>query len=98
MMTPTPTPAATPAPDPREELFADGAMSIAAAVEFVGLSQARLYDLMVSGALPYTHVGGRRLIAKRSLMKLLAAHLVGDPDVAAPAPNPTIPPPRRTRR
>lgn len=67
------------------ELLADGAMSVKEAAEFSGLSRTTLYRLMeqideTTGGpkLPYIKMGhgGRRLIPKRALVKLMAEHLV----------------------
>jgi len=68
-----------------EQLLADGAMSVREAAEFSGLSRTTLYRLMeqideTTGGpkLPYIKMGhgGRRLIPKRALVKLMAEHLV----------------------
>lgn len=68
-----------------EELLADGSMSVAEAAKFSGLSRSTLYRLMeqrdeLTGGpkLPYVKMGagGRRLIPKRALLRLMASNLV----------------------
>ncbi len=61
----------------REEICADGALTLEAAIEFTGLSRSTLYELMGSADLPYTRVGGRRLIPKRALVEMLAKGIAG---------------------
>lgn len=67
------------------ELLADGAMSVKEAAEFSGLSRTTLYRLMeqideTTGGpkLPYIKMGhgGRRLIPKRALVRLMVEHMV----------------------
>lgn len=61
----------TPTP---EELLADGALTVRAAVEFSGLPRTELYRVMGTGELPYFQPGEKlRLIPKRGLVTYLAA-------------------------
>lgn len=62
----------TPADD---DVWRDGALSVAGAREFLGMGVGRshLYKLMNEGRLTWTHVGKRRLIAKASLRALLSS-------------------------
>jgi excisionase family DNA binding protein len=61
----------------RAELFSDGVLQVAAAVEFCGLGRTQLYSLMSAGKLPYSQVGTRRLIPRRALVDLLAEKAIG---------------------
>ena len=58
------------------EPVVDGAMSVAEAVRFSGLSRSELYKLMTAGRLTYTKVGRRRLIPRKALVGLLSEGLV----------------------
>lgn len=58
------------------ELAEGGFMSTADAETFSGLKKSKLYLLMASGELPYTHVGKARRIPKRALIELMARNLV----------------------
>jgi excisionase family DNA binding protein len=64
-----------------EELCADGALSIAEAASFLGLSRAELYRMMERGRLVYVQHGRRRLSRVGAL-----APRAGDPRRTAPAP------------
>lgn len=70
------------------EVFADGALTVAAAVGFSGIGRTRLYELMDAGDLPFCRVGTRRLIPRRALAALLARHAVkpGPPVLFKPSP------------
>jgi len=57
------------------DLMADGALGVAEAVEFTGLSRAELYRLMLSGRLVFVKHGRRTLIPKRAAVRLLAANV-----------------------
>ena len=57
------------------ELLADGAVGVAEAVQFAGVSRATLYDAMAEGQLAYLKRGRRRLIPRRALVAWLAAGL-----------------------
>ena len=59
-----------------DNLLRDGAVTIAAAVSESGIGRSRLYAMMGSGELPYSQVGGRRLIPRVALRRVLAAGLV----------------------
>jgi excisionase family DNA binding protein len=64
-----------------EMTYSEGALTIGGAIEFTGIGRSTLYALMGRGELPYTKVGTRRLIPRRALVALLAAHAtrpVGD--------------------
>lgn len=58
------------------ELVADGAMSVAEAVRFTGLSRSVLYESMTAGELVYLKHGARRLIPRAALVTFLARGLV----------------------
>jgi excisionase family DNA binding protein len=58
-----------------DEVFADGALTVTAAVDFSGIGRSRLYELMDTGDLPFCQVGARRLIPRRALAALLARHI-----------------------
>jgi excisionase family DNA binding protein len=60
----------------REELAADGAVSVAEAHAFVGLSESQFYVLMDRGEIPFVKSGRRRLVPKRALVEYLAKHMV----------------------
>lgn len=57
------------------DLMADGALGVAEAVEFTGLSRAELYRLMLSGRLAFVKHGRRTLIPRVAARRLLAAGL-----------------------
>ena len=59
------------------ELFADGTIDVKGAVAFSGLGRTVLYALMGANRLPYCQVGKKRLIPRRALIDLLAAHATG---------------------
>lgn len=61
----------------REEIVAGGAMSIAAAAKFTGLSRSGLYKLMDRGELAYIKIGRARRVPKRAIERLLSDNLVG---------------------
>ena len=58
-----------------DEVFADGALTVAAAVGFSGIGRTRLYELMDAGDLPFCRVGARRLLPRRALAEFLARHI-----------------------
>ena len=60
-----------------DELLAEGALTVSAAVAHFGIGRTRLYELMTAGDLPYSQVGGRRLIPRVALRRLIAANMVG---------------------
>lgn len=62
--------------------MADGAMTVNAAAEFTGISRTRLYEFMGDAQLPFTVIGGRRLIPKRALVDLLNGNLRGAQELA----------------
>ena len=47
------------------------AFNVGGAVRYSQLSRSRLYDLMKTGALPFSRVGGRRMIRREDLQDLL---------------------------
>jgi hypothetical protein len=61
---------------PDEDLYAEGVHDVKTAQRFLGLSRASLYTLMGNGRLPYSLVGGKRLLPVRGLKRFLAAHAV----------------------
>lgn len=54
-----------------DELVDEGAVGIEEAKRFTGLGRTVLYRLMGDGRLPFTKVGARRLIPRRSLKQIL---------------------------
>ena len=68
-----PRPARTlPRIDAALAAFADGALTVAAAVEFSGLARTHLYEAMGRGELETRKCGKRRLISRESLRAYLA--------------------------
>ena len=61
----------------REELTSEGAVPVNEACRLTGLGRTFLYQLMDGGELRYAKLGKRRLIPRREISRLLAAHLVG---------------------
>lgn len=64
--------------DPREQALSDGVMSISQVAEFCNVSTRLVYKLMERG-LPWVKIGRHRKVPRRSLIKYLAEHLVGEP-------------------
>ena len=66
---------------PREmsdaELVSEGAVSVAEAARFLGISRARLYEHMNAGEIRFMKDGRRRLLPKRGLVYFLAERLRG---------------------
>lgn len=60
-----------------KELLEDETLTVAGATKFTGLSKSTLYEMMGRSKLVYTMAGGRRLIPKRALVRLLAENLKG---------------------
>lgn len=60
----------------REELAADGVLSVAEAAVFAGLGLTELYARMNAGTLAYVKLGRRRVIPKRALVAMLAENMV----------------------
>jgi excisionase family DNA binding protein len=58
-------------------LFDGGSIRVAMAVKEFGIGRSTLYQLMLSGRLPYSQFGRMRVIPRRALQKLLADSLVG---------------------
>ncbi len=63
----------------REQWCEDGVLGIPAAAQFLGVSRAEVYRLLGAGALASTRIGRRRLVLRRSAIRLLAAHVTGGP-------------------
>lgn len=63
--------------DAAMELARDGAVGVAEACRFIGVSRSRLYELMGRGELAYLKVGARRLLPLAELRRFLAARLAG---------------------
>jgi excisionase family DNA binding protein len=59
--------------DQREatELARDGAVSVRAACEFLGIGRTQLYQLMASGQLRFVKLGSRRLVLRREMQRYL---------------------------
>lgn len=62
---------------PAEDLAAQGYMKINEAVKFSTLSRATLYAMMDRGELPYSKIGGRRLIPIAGLKAAIARGMAG---------------------
>lgn len=54
------------------DLWADGALTVPAAVRFSGVCRTRLFVLMRDGVLPWSRNGTHRLIPRRALVAYLA--------------------------
>lgn len=57
------------------ELARDGAVGVAEASRFLGLSRSQLYELMGKNELAYLKVGTRRLLPVAELRRFIAARL-----------------------
>ena len=64
----------------KEELLADGSVTVEGATREFGLGRTRLYEFMGRGELPYSQIGAKRLIPRVALRRLLVASLVGGSD------------------
>jgi excisionase family DNA binding protein len=53
-----------------------GTVTVSVAIREYGIGRSKLYELMTDGALPYSQFGGRRLIPRRALEKLIEARMV----------------------
>jgi excisionase family DNA binding protein len=58
-----------------EDLCADGVLAIPDAARFLSISRAEVYRLFENGSLASVRIGRRRLVPKRSAVRLLAANL-----------------------
>jgi excisionase family DNA binding protein len=61
---------------PVASLCADGLISPTAAAEFLSISRTSLYELLKSGAIPYTRIGADKKIPRRALVEFAEARLV----------------------
>jgi hypothetical protein len=59
----------------REELAADGMMSVDELMGFLGLRKTEVFELLASGAIASVKHGKRRLVFRRSAVRWLAAKL-----------------------
>lgn len=59
-----------------DDLFREGAKTVAEAVAFSGIRRTELYRLMGSGEIRFSQHGRRRLIPVAELRRVLAAWLV----------------------
>ncbi len=86
LRTPSPVNASpgAPADDRREALVGDGLLKIPEAVDFLRVGRSKLYELMDEGQLPYVRIGRCRLIPRRALVALAAAHLKGEYNRSTP--------------
>jgi hypothetical protein len=57
--------------------YLDGAIQVNEAVKTYGIGRTVLYAMMGDGRLSYSQVGARRLISRRAIAELLAAHSKG---------------------
>jgi excisionase family DNA binding protein len=60
----------------RQDIVQGGLVKIPAAAKFLGLSVAKLYQLMESRRLPYVKIDKARRIPQQSLVEFAAQHLV----------------------
>ena len=61
----------------REELVADGLMTVRECSEFLHLSRSKIYELMDAGDLCYAKLGRSRRIPRRAVVELAACELRG---------------------
>lgn len=59
------------------EIVQDGMLTVEKACEWLGLSRAKVYQLMERGQLPYVKIGRARRIPKRALIEFAAANMRG---------------------
>jgi len=69
---PVVTPPVTAADLTQEEIWADGALQVKSAAEFIGVSVTTLKKMVRHQEVPSKLVKGRRVVAKRSLALWLA--------------------------
>jgi hypothetical protein len=62
--------------DANEDLLRDGSVTVEGAIREYGIGRSRLYEMMQRRELAYSQVGGRRLIPRRALARLVASTLV----------------------
>ncbi len=74
---------ATTAVESKQNLVADGLVSLGEAAEFLGVSRSTLYVLMDNGCLKYCKIGGARRIPRRALVELAERSLRGGPVAGA---------------
>jgi excisionase family DNA binding protein len=60
-----------------DDLLTAGTVTVNGAVAEFQISKSRLYELMQRGELTYSQFGGRRLIPRIALRRLIAAGMVG---------------------
>jgi excisionase family DNA binding protein len=60
----------------RTGIVGDGLLKIPAAAEFLGISIAKLYQMMASGELAFVKLGRSSRIPRRALVDLAAKNLV----------------------
>lgn len=65
------------APDRSRELAADGVMSVAETMAFLGLSDTTVQALLDRGEIASAKVGRRRLVSRKSVTEFLASRMVG---------------------
>jgi excisionase family DNA binding protein len=67
-----------------DDLMCKGSLTVAAAVIEFGIGRSKIYELMEDGALPYAKLddGGRRLIPRLALERLLSSKMVRTTDAA----------------
>jgi excisionase family DNA binding protein len=61
----------------RQELVADGMLSVDEAMEFLSVSRSHLYELMDRREIPWAKIGRSRRIPKAALVAYVAANLKG---------------------
>ena len=62
---------------PKEELVADGMLSVDEAMEFLSVSRSHLYELMDRREIPWAKIGRSRRIPRKALIEFVAANLKG---------------------
>lgn len=63
--------------DSAMDLARDGAVGVAEACRFLGVSRSQLYEIMAQSELAYVKVGTRRLLLLAELRRFLAVRRVG---------------------
>ena len=61
----------------REELVADGLLTVSDAAGFLKVSRSRVYELMDRGELAFAKIGRSRRIPRRAVVELAARSLQG---------------------
>lgn len=60
-----------------EDLAAGGTVRVTEAIQEFRIGRTKLYELMDGGRLAYSQIDGRRLIFRKSILRLLAENSFG---------------------